>query len=467
MLFNSRQFLIFFALVYPAYLLLLRRHRLQNAWLLLASVVFYAFYDWRFVGLLALSSGIDFLAALGIARSTDPRRRRALLVLSIASNLTILAIFKYANFFVENAVHALELFGVHAAEPALSFALPIGISFYTFQAISYVIDVYRGAIPVCRDPLAYALFIAYFPHLVAGPIQHPNVLLPQVLRPRQIEWSQVQAGLLLIITGYVQKVALADNLAGVSNRVFDGYIGYSGLDLVLGAIAFTFQIYCDFAGYSNIARGLSKLMGFELMQNFCHPYFAVNPSEFWQRWHISLSTWLRNYLYVPLGGNRGSKLRTARNLMITMLLGGLWHGAAWNFVLWGAYHGVLLVAYRWFGQRGSGGRTALGHALGVACMFALTVYGWVLFRCESLEQIRHISSELGLSSSAETGAFSSVVVACAAPLVLYELLQRRYGNQLFLTRLHPMPLGLCYGFLLVVLLVFGVREQHEFIYFQF
>ncbi len=180
--------------------------------------MFYAFYDWRFVGLLALSSGIDFLAALGIARSTDPRRRRALLVLSIVSNLTILAIFKYANFFVENATRALELLGVHAAEPSLSLALPVGISFYTFQAISYVIDVYRGAIPVCRDPLAYALFIAYFPHLVAGPIQHPNVLLPQVSRPRHIEWSQVQAGLLLIITGYVQKVALADNLAGVSNR---------------------------------------------------------------------------------------------------------------------------------------------------------------------------------------------------------------------------------------------------------
>ncbi len=236
---------------------------------------------------------------------------------------------------------------------------------------------------------------------------------------------------------------------------------------MLGALAFTFQIYCDFAGYSNIARGLSKLMGFELMQNFCHPYFAANPSEFWQRWHISLSTWLRNYLYVPLGGNRGSKLLTARNLMITMLLGGLWHGAAWNFVLWGAYHGVLLVAYRWFGQRGSAERTMLGHALGVACMFALTVYGWVLFRCESLEQIRYFSSELGLSSSAETGAFSSVIAARVAPLVLYEILQRRYGNQLFVTRMHPAPLGLCYGILLVVLLVFGVREQHEFIYFQF
>jgi D-alanyl-lipoteichoic acid acyltransferase DltB (MBOAT superfamily) len=473
MLFNSRTFLAFFALVYPVYLLLRSRRRAQNAWLLAASLVFYGFWDYRFVGLLAISSGVDFVTAQKIHDSPDPRRKKAFLVFSLVMNLAVLGFFKYANFFADSAVAMLALLGVKAPPLALSIALPVGISFYTFQAMSYCIDVYRGDLEPTRSPLDYALFIAFFPHLVAGPIQRPVVLLPQMSRERRLEWSEVNAGLFLIVGGYLKKVVIGDTMALVANPIFDHWQDHRGLDVMLAALAFTFQIYADFSGYSDIARGLSKLMGFELLLNFRLPYFAINPTDFWLRWHVSLSTWLRDYLYIPLGGNRGSKAQTYRNLFLTMLLGGLWHGAAWNFVLWGAYHGLLLVLYRLLDRDPEhedpwSGRYSRVRVLSkMALMFGFTVIGWVLFRAKSASQAFGMLARMGLATSPSTAATATTLACFVLPFVAFQVVQYRANDLLVLTRARPWVVGAAYGAMLAVIAVFGVRESVEFIYFQF
>ena len=287
------------------------------------------------------------------------------------------------------------MFGMSADYATLNIILPVGISFYTFQSMSYTIDIYRRQLTPAKTFLDFALFVAFFPQLVAGPIERARNLLPQIERPRQINWAMVDAGLFLILWGFFKKVVIADNVGVYSDQVFDGYEGLHGIDVLVGVLAFTLQIYCDFSGYSDIARGLCKLMGFELMVNFKLPWFARNPSDFWARWHISLSTWLRDYLYIPLGGNRGGgAVATCRNLMITMLLGGLWHGASWNFLIWGLYHGLILVLYRLFetplqvfSPPAGTWSNRLSTIFSIALMFSLGLVGWVIFRAESAEQI--------------------------------------------------------------------------------
>lgn len=473
MLFNSRTFLAFFAAVYPAYLALDGKRRAQNLLLLAASLVFYGFWDWRFLGLLALSSGIDFVTAQKIRDTNDPKRKKALLIASLGMNLTVLGFFKYFNFFAASTVAGLGAFGLHVPAPALSIALPVGISFYTFQAMSYCIDVYRGDLEPTRSPLDYALFIAFFPHLVAGPIQRPVVLLPQMAKDRTLDWSQIHAGLFLIVWGYLKKVVIADNMARIANPIFDHWQDHQGLDVVVAALAFTFQIYGDFSGYSDIARGLSKLMGFELLLNFRLPYFALNPTDFWQRWHVSLSTWLRDYLYIPLGGNRGSGRATYRNLFLTMLLGGLWHGAAWNYVLWGAYHGSILVLYRLFDRNPEhqdpwSGRFSRARVIGkMALMFGFTVIGWVIFRSRTAGQALGMLTRMGVGMSASTRDLFATFAFFVIPLLGVQIWQYRSGDLLVMTRAKPAVLGIAYGLMLTAILLFGVRDSVEFIYFQF
>jgi len=389
-LFNSTAFFVFFAVVYAAYLLLQRRLRLQNALLLVASYLFYGYWDWRFLSLIAISTLVDFVIGRALGR-TDERavggqRRRLLLAISVVVNLAILGFFKYFNFFASSLVEVLSAFGAHADLVTLNIVLPVGISFYTFQTMSYTIDVYRGRLQPTDSLLDFAVFVAFFPQLVAGPIERAVNLLPQVGRPRRITAAQVDSGLFLILWGLYKKVVVADNAALIANAVFNDYASHTGLDILLGVIAFSVQIYGDFSGYSDIARGVARLMGFELMVNFRLPYFAVNPSDFWLRWHISLSSWLRDYLYISLGGNRTGRLLTYRNLLVTMLLGGLWHGAAWNFIVWGAYHGVILALYRAFERRPAhenpwGGEHRYAVVLAkMGLMFALTLLGWLFFR---------------------------------------------------------------------------------------
>jgi alginate O-acetyltransferase complex protein AlgI len=469
LLFNSFHFALFFAVVYAGYLSLQGRLRVQNALLLAASYYFYGCWDVRFLGLLALTTVVDWFVALRIAACEAAAARRRWLLVSIGSNLSVLGFFKYFDFFTDNAVALLQALSLPASPVTLQILLPVGISFYTFQSIGYSVDVYRKQVQPVRRLTDFALFVAFFPQLVAGPIERAGQLLPQLLRPREISPARVDAGCFLVLWGLFQKLVLADNLAGIADPIFDAPERYSGADLWLGALAFTFQIYCDFAGYSDIARGVAKLLGFDLMLNFRLPYFARSPSEFWQRWHLSLSQWLRDYVYIPLGGNRGGEIRTLRNLMLTMLLGGLWHGAAWHFVAWGAYHGLLLVCFRW-PRRARPLPRGLRVPFDVSrcvLMFVLTVIGWILFRASSLEAVLHFMTNIGLTTSEDTSARARELLLLCSPLLAMQVAQYACDDLLAPLRLPPVARGLFYALLVVAMLLFAVRSSMEFIYFRF
>ncbi|HXV28408.1 MAG TPA: MBOAT family O-acyltransferase, partial [bacterium] len=391
MLFNSVQFFIFFGLVYSLYLV--SRHRWQNRILLAASLIFYAAWDWRFLSLILLTVTTDYTVGLKIAGTEDPRKRKNYLLISLVSNLTILGFFKYFNFFIGNFEALLRTMGLPVSTPALHIVLPVGISFYTFQSLSYVIDIYRRDLKPTSRYFDYALYISFFPQLVAGPIERATHLLPQVLSPRKVTLEKFYSGCYLIFWGLFQKVFVADNLVKLVDPVFASGPPYDGFKVLTAVYAFAFQIYCDFAGYSNIARGLGQCMGFDIMFNFNLPYFSTNPREFWKRWHISLSTWLRDYLYIPLGGNRKGTWKTYRNLILTMLLGGLWHGASWTYIFWGAYHGLLLVIHRmsepFFGTLRAvkkGFLEKTWFAVRVVFFFHFICLGWLFFRAKSIGQ---------------------------------------------------------------------------------
>ena len=473
MVFNSLQFALFFAVVYTLYRLL--PHRPQN-WLLLASSYwFYAAWDWRFLGLLIASTVVDYSVALYLDRLHGEGERRRLLWISIAFNLGVLGFFKYYNFFADNLQLVLQAGGLDISMPTLRVVLPIGISFYTFMTLSYVIDVYRREIPATRSLLDFAVFVAFFPHLVAGPILRASALIPQIHLPRRITHAQMTEGAWLVGWGLVKKVFVADNLAPVVDAVFTN-ASPSAVDVLVGTYAFAFQIYGDFSGYTDIARGISKWMGIELNLNFLFPYFVRSPQAFWRHWHISLSTWLRDYLYIPLGGNRGPRWLTYRNLMITMVLGGLWHGAAWPFVLWGAYQGALLVVYRWAGERFGHTRWMASldrpawRIAGWALMFHLTCYGWLIFRADSIGGIARMTSALatgwGLTSTT-AGLHALQLLFFAGPLVVLHAWEAYRRDPLAVPTL---PVVLRYavfvalGYLTVL---FGEFAGAQFIYFQF
>lgn len=473
MLFNSFVFVGFFAAVYFSYVLLRGRHRLQNRLLLAASYVFYGYWDWRFLSLIAASTLLDFWVGRLIFATRHRSRKRFLLWLSVTGNLGLLGFFKYFNFFAESVANLLRAFGMAPDFFTLSVVLPVGISFYTFQTMSYSFDIYYGRLRPTDDLLDFALFVSFFPQLVAGPIERAANLLPQVQRARRITTDQVNAGIFLLLWGYFQKVVIADNAALLANEIFNDYTSFSGLDLWIGTLAFAIQIYGDFSGYSDIARGLCKLMGFEIMVNFKLPYFALNPSDFWLRWHISLSTWLRDYLYIPLGGNRLGRARTYANLMLTMLLGGLWHGAAWTFVLWGAFHGLILILYRRFDRNPEhadpwGGRYSHSRVLAkMALMFVLTMVGWMIFRSETLGQLGYLLTEGSPIPSASSLVLGHRLVFFAVPLVAMNLFQYVRVDLLAPTKLSMPARILVYAFMLIGIFVFGVRESIEFVYFQF
>jgi alginate O-acetyltransferase complex protein AlgI len=474
MVFNSLQFVGFFAVVYGLYRLL--PHRGQNWLLLVASYWFYAAWDWRFLALLIASTVVDYLVARYLSTSTDQVVRRRVLWISIGFNLGVLGFFKYYGFFAENLHALLAWLGLTVPLPALHVVLPIGISFYTFMTMSYVIDVYRREIPATTHPIDFALFVAYFPHLVAGPILRAPALLPQIASPRRITAQQMVEGAWLVGWGLFKKVFVADNLATIVTAVFAAGHSPSALDVLVGVYAFAFQIYGDFSGYSDIARGLSKWMGIELNLNFLFPYFVRSPQAFWRNWHISLSTWLRDYLYISLGGNRGSAAATYRNLMITMVLGGLWHGAAWPYVLWGAYQGGLLVAYRWAGERWAGSpwvqrlERPAWKVAGWFLMFHLTCYGWLLFRAHSIGQIGSMTTALvtGWGRSSETLASHAIALAAyATPLLVVHAWEAWRDDLDAVLRLPLLARYSIYVALAYLLMLFGAFEGSQFIYFQF
>jgi alginate O-acetyltransferase complex protein AlgI len=473
MVFNSLHFVWFFVVVYAVYRVL--GHRAQNWLLLVASYYFYAAWDWRFMGLLAASTLVDYTSARLLDASESPRVRRALVTLSLGFNLTLLGFFKYFNFFADS----LQALFVSAGWPldfvTLRVLLPVGISFYTFVTMSYVIDVYRREVRATRHLVDFAVFVAYFPHLVAGPILRASLLLPQIEMPRRITREHVRDGLWLMTWGFFQKIFIADNLAPMANQAFDPNAQTAGINLLLGVYAFAFQIYGDFAGYSNIARGTSKLMGIELLENFRFPYLVRTPQAFWRNWHISLSTWLRDYLYIPLGGNRGSGVTTHRNLLITMVLGGLWHGAAWTFVLWGAYQGLLLVAYRAAERvrvfnRWVAGAGSLARVTSWFVMFHLTCYGWLIFRAKSLDQIGSMTARIVTDLRPWAVDATGLAVPLAlylTPLILVHAIEASRDDLLVIPKLHPAVRYSVYAATFYLTMLFGNFGGSEFIYFQF
>ena len=474
MVFNSLQFVQFFIVVYTLYRLL--PHRGQNLMLLAASYVFYGAWDWRFVSLLIGSTVIDFYVARYIASHRDARTRKLAVVLSLAYNLGVLAFFKYFNFFADGLTRVLGLAGLRADPVTLHIILPMGISFYTFMTISYVIDVYRREIEPAKTLTDFALFVAYFPHLVAGPILRASKLLPQITHPRIVNRAQSTEGFWLVAWGLFQKMFVADNLAPLVQAAFSPSASPSGAAVLAGTYAFAFQIYGDFAGYSNMARGISKLLGIELNVNFRFPYFVTSPQEFWRHWHISLSTWLRDYLYIPLGGSHGSTLATRRNLMITMLLGGLWHGAAWTFVLWGFYQGLALIVGHsirdWSERRGISIPEGLHWkrvALGLL-MFHVTCFGWLIFRANSIAQVGSLSERLArdlVPSAPALGALLLPIALLVLPWLVVHIYQARKESESAPLNLIPPVRYALYGAVFYLVLLFGSFEGAQFIYFQF
>lgn len=393
MTFNSLAFLIFFAVIFVAWCFLrYTRRELRNGFLLLASYFFYGFWSPPFVTLLLISTLVDFWLGKAIAATDDPRKKKQLVGVSAVVNLGILGFFKYFNFFVDSALMILPEGSF--ASPALDVILPIGISFYTFQSMSYSIDVYRGHIKPSDSLLDFALYVAFFPQLVAGPIERAGHMLPQFAARPSITIDRTLEGIHLCIRGYFKKVVIADNVAPLVNFVFADVDSASSLSLWIACYAFAVQVYADFSAYTDIARGAGKILGFELMENFRSPYRSLNVAEFWQRWHISLSTWFRDYLFVPLGGYRGGRVVQLKALFIVMALGGLWHGAAWNFVLWGVYHGVLLVIHSACVPMLSsltagfnGPAKAVFRVLSWFLTFQLLNIGFLMFRAQSVADI--------------------------------------------------------------------------------
>jgi len=469
MLFDSPVYLFFLTLVVVIYWKLPWKQ--QNRFLLAASYFFYGWWDWRFLLLMMASTAIDFLIARKIAAAQNQASRRLLLIFSLVINFSILGFFKYFNFFTDSLSHTLAFLGAGPITiQFLKIILPPGISFYTFQEVAYIVDVYSGKLEPADSILDYALFISLFPHLIAGPIQRPSHLLPQVQHSRTFRPDTFFDGAMLIVSGLFRKCVIADQCALVANGCFAGRFGHGIQVTIVGAVAFAFQIYGDFSGYSDLARGSAQLLGFHFMVNFRQPYLATSLQDFWRRWHISLSTWLRDYLYVPLGGNRHGTWNTYRNLLLTMLLGGLWHGANWTFVMWGAIHGVGLSAER-LGRVHDGEALAVHHAIvwiKRITTFAIVCFAWVFFRATSVSEAFHLLSDLSISAARPELTTAALVTAVIATIcILMDLRLEKTGEEYLFQSLEPQRRFATGTAFLAATLLFAGSEPNAFIYFQF
>ncbi|MCB9898521.1 MAG: MBOAT family protein [Planctomycetes bacterium] len=477
MLFNSLEFFVFFAVVWGLYLCL--RHRAQNRLLLVASYVFYGAWDWRFLGLLLLSTLIDFYVARGIGRTESQARKKTLVTVSLVANLGILAFFKYAAFFAGSLQDLLQSFG-YSLPPAIwsvvsEVVLPVGISFYTFQTLSYSIDVYRGQMKPAEKLEDFALFVAFFPQLVAGPIERATRLLPQIESPRKVTWEGLNAGAWLVLQGTFKKVVVADNLAFVVESVFRQGHQNTAWEIMLGSWAFAWQMYGDFSGYSDVARGVSRMMGFELMLNFNLPFISTSPSDFWRRWHISLSTWLRDYLFFPLGGSRKGLARTYFNLWFTMVISGLWHGASWNMVVWGAYMGLAMALHRMllpvlekiaFQTQPM---RALWWAFRATVNFQIFAIGWIIFvpatigvTGDMLSTLLRFPWDVGMA-----GQWVQPFLLLVSPLLVMHALQVRARDLECVLRWPLLLRGATYAAVFLTIVLMGEDFGLPFFYFQF
>ena len=485
MLFNSLEFLVFLPIVFVLYWFVFQKREWQNLLIVTASYVFYGWWDWRFLFLIVFTSLCSFYSGVLIERFEGSKRRQRLVCASnLILNFLILGVFKYYNFFADSLAQLFwQLFHYQLDWVTLIVILPVGISFYTFQALSYTIDVYRKDVPVTKNIIEFCAFISFFPQLVAGPIERAKNLLPQFQRDRHFDYVQAVDGCRQMLWGFFKKVVIADSCASDLNPLWDSYADYSGVSLWLLALLFTFQIYCDFSGYSDIAIGCSRLFGIRLLSNFNYPYLSRSIPEFWRRWHISLMTWFRDYVYIPLGGSRCAQWKVIRNTFIVFGVSGLWHGANWTFVVWGLYHGTLIVLYKLLHVNtkdkdilAAGRRLpSLKELSRVVVTFGLAVVGWVIFRAENISQAWDFVSRMFLTAFGDfhprLGSISTFIAILLLMIVEYlqrdkaHVLQFSSGNRLFR---YAVARWTVYLAMLVAIFYFYFNTvSQEFIYFQF
>ncbi len=477
MLFNSIEFLLFLPVCFIIYWFVVQRNlKLQNAFILLASYFFYGWWDYRFLALIAFSTVVDYSIAILMGKTQSANRKKLLLFTSLTINLGLLGFFKYYGFFIDSWVDAFSALGIEMHKSTLNIILPVGISFYTFQTLSYTIDVYREKLEPSKNFINFAAYVAFFPQLVAGPIERATNLLPQFSKKRVFNEELAISGIHLIIWGLFQKIVIADSCAPYVNSIFDNYENMNSLSLILGAVYFAFQIYGDFAGYSNIAIGTARLLGFDLMRNFNYPYFSRDMAEFWRRWHISLSTWFRDYLYIPLGGSRGSKWLQLRNVMIIFLVSGFWHGANWTFVFWGFLHALFFVPVLLLNRNRNhlnqvSENRILPSFKEVAQMivtFLLACVAWVFFRASTITEAFDYLKRTFATSGFDIQYLNIERYSIEMLLILFVLITYEWFHR---DKEHPFYgkwKWLKIASIILMLLTLGVYSNHQdFIYFQF
>ena len=479
MLFNSIEFALFLPIVFLAYWFVANKNlRVQNFFLLAASYVFYGWWDWRFLSLIAFSTIVDYAAGLKIEKSAAKVSKKKWLYLSIAVNLGLLGFFKYYNFFIESWVDAWARFGYEISPYTIKVILPVGISFYTFQTLSYSIDIYRGKLKPTKDFIAFAAFVSFFPQLVAGPIERATNLLPQFYKKRVFEYDKAVDGMRQILWGLFKKIVVADSCAVTVNAIFSDYTSHNGTELLIGAIFFAFQIYGDFSGYSDIAIGTSRLFGVNLKRNFAYPYFSRDIAEFWRRWHISLSSWFKDYVYIPLGGSRGGKWQQIRNTFIIFIVSGFWHGANWTFIAWGALNAIYFIPLlllqknrtnldiaaqdKWF--------PSIKEVVQMGTTFLLTVVAWVFFRSESIgDTFNYIILIMKPDNFIKPSIVYLKPLLMSFILIIVEWVQRSKSHGLYRrpgNNKNNLGVWIFY-YVIVLLMLFYASDKQSFIYFQF
>ncbi|WP_106792267.1 MBOAT family protein [Aquimarina sp. Aq78] len=478
MIFNSIDFALFIPIVFVLYWFIFNKNlRIQNLLIVIASYIFYGWWDWRFLSLIFFSSIVDYSVGLGLKKYEETSKRKLLLWTSILVNLGFLGFFKYYNFFLDNFITAFTFLGANIKGNSLNIILPVGISFYTFQTLSYTIDVYRNKLEPTKSFIAFSAFVAFFPQLVAGPIERATNLLPQFYKKRSFSYDKATDGLRQILWGLFKKIVIADTCAGYANTIFNDSEMFSGGTLVIGALFFTFQIYGDFSGYSDIAIGTSRLFGFNLNRNFAYPYFSRDIAEFWRRWHISLSTWFRDYLYIPLGGSRGGSWMKIRNTFIIFLVSGFWHGANWTFIIWGALNAIYFLPLLLLNKNRSNLNVVASNSvlpsfrelISVLVTFGLTVFAWIFFRAENVTHaFNYIDEIFSLSLFKYPEIFPKKVLLLIILFMGLEWLGRK--NEFAIENISyrlPIPVRWVSYLMLIGMIFYYSGKVQQFIYFQF
>jgi D-alanyl-lipoteichoic acid acyltransferase DltB (MBOAT superfamily) len=477
MVFNSIEFLIFLPTVFLLYWFVFQKNlKSQNLFILAISYLFYCWWDWRFLSLILLCSGINYLAGVALASHENQKNRKLMLVISCVASLGLLGVFKYFNFFTDNFINAFALVGIHLQSRTINIILPVGISFYTFKALSYTIDIYKRKLEPTKDIIAFFSFVGFFPQLLAGPIDRATNLLPQFYTKRTFEYDKAVDGMRQILWGFFKKIVIADNCATYVNQIFANYETLPASALVFGAVYFSFQIYADFSGYSDIAIGTSRLFGFSSMRNFSVPYFSRDIAEFWRRWHISLTSWFRDYLYIPLGGNRGTKYKIVRNTFIIFLVCGFWHGANWTFIVWGLINAIYFLPLLLLGKnRKNLDTVAQGKILPsikelfqMGTTFLFSTLAWIFFRADSIGQaVSYIGKIFGKSLIATPNANEATILPLLLIMLLVEWLQRDKQHGLEDLKMHPVLRWVIYYAIILGIIFYGAFGNRNYIYFQF